>query len=1157
MQNLSGFEIFMDAINNDVEEYKKDLEKSIFLTLKLINNQTNIEETIDFIGTDNPKSFLWKYWVRGDRKNSPQKNGFIFTCAFFDTFKAQGRNRAIISTDPNMPYSLKGLGILIEKLEIEKLLSSGESIEKLTENSRPGFHRADLWYDGRAPIHNYTIIDAPRAGSILSNDELIDIIGRYEYWNEIGQNISSFNNIYSLLNLPLLSNNEIETSYKNLDLNVLNELCIDKINIHINNITNTLQNLKYYSIKSNILEQKRTKFRNSVLDSFIEFINQIPDTEIHFWGDKLTDIIIKYLPNQYIISWIRSSYNLSTNSIIKILNKLIPTIEIKNYYPLLLDIQNNHFNSFNNLYRISKVSEIFTFDDTKKILVNLFLDFNLAVDIETEIINNIPIYAFDNIKNYFDDIFVAHSFKIKNKIDERLLKFIFNDFIKLSNIEINKDYIFYDEFEYFYKLYIEKEIFGENLKNFRDLKSKLLQSDSGKNFGYYKKISPDEYFNFSYSKINKCISYFKSKFTNNNADEILFINYLKIIKNKIAFQNLSDRINQYLRIKKLLKNNILTDYLNQYNKDLLLFTEFTNKLLHFVISYNYISTEKETQDSINELIEYLDKISLENNSLKNEFFELFLDKIYEFLNKISAECKIPISQNHEIIDLCLDQINTISNNETSLLGLIDKGLPKCFSLIYKDILNSQRRYYLRKIKFLQNTIKKLQDSEDITDNSQSNNSNPLAIANNILFNSVRFDWKGLKNFVDTYANNDLKELFYYKFFYWTLLYLLDKNLDNNLHKIHKINSEFRKSFGENNKDLNEAIKKLPFDNNWQGFLNHYSILVFEVEVEELIEDLNNYINNASYEYISDFFILKFDIENLSFSLENYSSNYPKYYKLITKTNFLRSIVLFLIFMLFGAAIFDTNKYPLNDSENNIEVLSPVSSLVETYIGSSFLNITSDIFKFFWLSILFIIFIAPFIYVIYQVPKFFKFNKDNVKKPKFLELIRKIEGKKYSLFYFQFITPLLMVLLNIASPDTVELLNNFTGFRFISILIIIIGLIFLSIYREIAIINTEKPTRWILSRTKHMFWLYYLQSLIITIFLIDLILRYQLNLDNLYLDTSDYFMYGLSKFIPYNISIPSIGFEFDIVIMPITTILISLLSLFFSFIIVKILGNKND
>jgi len=186
---IEGFDDEKTKIKNDIEAYTLDLnEKSSIHTVSLLNYKDGGLEFVDAIFTKNPSSFLWKYWVRGDRKNSRLKQGFIFNCAHWDA-------RSIISVDPNTPYNLKGLGILIDRVEIEKLLlkqSKDDIIYGFLNNDnvrpgiRPGFHRNDPWYDGRG-FQNYTIIDAPRAGTALTVAELENLMLNIPLWNLYGE----------------------------------------------------------------------------------------------------------------------------------------------------------------------------------------------------------------------------------------------------------------------------------------------------------------------------------------------------------------------------------------------------------------------------------------------------------------------------------------------------------------------------------------------------------------------------------------------------------------------------------------------------------------------------------------------------------------------------------------------------------------------------------------------------------------------------------------------------------------------------------------------------------------------------------------------------------------------------------------------------------
>ena len=72
---------------------------------------------------------------------------------------------------------MRGLGGLLDDREAAKRRRDhGEDnrvIDPVTGARlppRPGYANADPWYDGRA--HGYTIVDSPRAGTVLTADEI-------------------------------------------------------------------------------------------------------------------------------------------------------------------------------------------------------------------------------------------------------------------------------------------------------------------------------------------------------------------------------------------------------------------------------------------------------------------------------------------------------------------------------------------------------------------------------------------------------------------------------------------------------------------------------------------------------------------------------------------------------------------------------------------------------------------------------------------------------------------------------------------------------------------------------------------------------------------------------------------------------------------------
>jgi serine/threonine-protein kinase len=122
-----------------------------------------------------------KIWARADTVHSPGKKGFVALNTFTSEGPEQVR-RCIISVRPDAPVTLEGLGKWIEKAEHERrkqgnLGKDGREYELLTGGrlpDRPGYSNPDPWYDGRA--HDYTIIDSPRCGTVLTADEIEQLL---------------------------------------------------------------------------------------------------------------------------------------------------------------------------------------------------------------------------------------------------------------------------------------------------------------------------------------------------------------------------------------------------------------------------------------------------------------------------------------------------------------------------------------------------------------------------------------------------------------------------------------------------------------------------------------------------------------------------------------------------------------------------------------------------------------------------------------------------------------------------------------------------------------------------------------------------------------------------------------------------------------------
>ena len=157
------------AIKSDLELYLTDIKKVEIFTCSLPKKDKSGSKQVSGLWISKPKSTLFKSWVRGDEKRSNAK-GFVFTAIELSS------NRTVISVSPDSSVYLKGLGNLLEKAETENRQLCSQI--RLGEN-RPGYDSPDPWYDGRSPLHNFTIIDSPRCGTILNKEEILCCINQF------------------------------------------------------------------------------------------------------------------------------------------------------------------------------------------------------------------------------------------------------------------------------------------------------------------------------------------------------------------------------------------------------------------------------------------------------------------------------------------------------------------------------------------------------------------------------------------------------------------------------------------------------------------------------------------------------------------------------------------------------------------------------------------------------------------------------------------------------------------------------------------------------------------------------------------------------------------------------------------------------------------
>jgi len=158
------------AVRDDHQRYLNDIQRAE--QFECILPATNGKEVkkVPALWINQPSAILFKAWARGDARRADHKIGFVFTGVQLTP------QRAILSVMPDSGVNLKGLGAALEKAEKAKREQIGQV---RTGTNRPGYDSPDPWYDGRSPLHAYTIVDAPHGGSVLTEPEIRRV---FEQW---------------------------------------------------------------------------------------------------------------------------------------------------------------------------------------------------------------------------------------------------------------------------------------------------------------------------------------------------------------------------------------------------------------------------------------------------------------------------------------------------------------------------------------------------------------------------------------------------------------------------------------------------------------------------------------------------------------------------------------------------------------------------------------------------------------------------------------------------------------------------------------------------------------------------------------------------------------------------------------------------------------
>lgn len=1127
LKKIKGFDGYRKKIIEDVETYRLDFqERSETDTFELLNTETNIFEQVDFIITKNPESFLWKYWVRGDTKNSPQGEGFIFTCALRDR---QDNFRAVIATDPTTPFYLKGLGLLLDSMEVRALLAKRETKDGLINQARDGFHRNDPWYDGRNPFHNYTIIGAPGGGSKLSDNEIMQAIRACELWIKIGASIhegAPFADFDTVMNLPVpLAFSEIEqkvfTDFIAADAKRKQSLWSD--------LMTAAGELQRLSPDSFFEKQDREKLRSQLSEELLHYYEAVPHKEKESWGAEITDLLADAFPPSFIQQWvIRTSY-LPPETLREALNIALRFIPMEDRFLYLAKVQDNHRKASAQLGSDTMSGSI----DVTQQFATFFRIFGIP---ETPLpyYEENPLFLFHDSSSHFEDILVCTSLADGDNIGSLLPKSPGT----AGNPVIQEIDSFRQETSETISSQIMDRWFGNNYENLRQKRNNLLNAGITSGMNLVKRHSITRITTISYHELRELLSPMFSGLDTGINEVYAYKKDLDFLLSIRRFESLLDRYCVFLRLKAVTTasgQTPLTDY--KENPGVFEFLSFLADTWETAIEFIRYEDKKLFLERIKKTVMKLNHMKASTNAVSA--FSALSVELFKFYSRMLEEQEAGISSAGKNLEICFIQYESLKTDGVLLSKASE--LPAYFRHILHEVLLTYRRYYREKIRFLQSEFQYVIESDSM---STDDNNLYVDFCNEILLRTIVYDWKEQRKNVFEEEDPELIKKFFKKYFHWQRVTngVYEEKSPANKKEITKLNSEIRFAEGKVDKGIKAVVEAIPATDEIHGLDGHLELLKHHRDFASEASYLPLNLYYDTHDYLTERYISTFDIRSVAESISSFSTKFPPYIRWFSNTGFLRTCVIVLVALLFLMGVFDPNTYQFNGEPFR----PPLPEMALALLGPGLFAALSGLLVFFWSLFIGIAFLAPIVFVIYKLisSTYQRLTAGHVEKYTFIKTLQRIEGKKSKLLYLGFIIPLILIVIQMARPGTIDMISHFEGLRLLSSVIIIFMLTVYSIYLDVSQRNPQKPPKWILNRTNHMFWLYNLQALVITVFVIDFLLRFQLSI-SAFDGPEELVTLGISRYIVLQYH------WFDIVLMPLFTVIISFLTLFFSFFINRI------
>lgn len=179
--DLPGFEEEWVFLTQERARYAADRERAEPFDVFLPESSGEFEQEVRGLRIRNPAAALFNpfAWAEG----FPVVHVIRDRPVSLDDQTAPERHQIALS--PESGFWLRGLGAALERREVEVRARYG--CLRPPPPRWPDVTNADPWYDGRSPVHGYTIVDTPDHGTVLALDEVIETVLDSRTWIDLGR----------------------------------------------------------------------------------------------------------------------------------------------------------------------------------------------------------------------------------------------------------------------------------------------------------------------------------------------------------------------------------------------------------------------------------------------------------------------------------------------------------------------------------------------------------------------------------------------------------------------------------------------------------------------------------------------------------------------------------------------------------------------------------------------------------------------------------------------------------------------------------------------------------------------------------------------------------------------------------------------------------